>query len=842
MSRGSRSPTRCRATTRCRTPEPTHPNVVLIVARRPRLRAARAASAPTSRRPHIDRARRRRAALQPLPRHRAVLADAGVPAHRPQPPRRRHGLPHRHADGVPRATRAASRSRRRRCRGSCATRATTRSRSASGTSSPGGERSRRGPVRPVAARVRVRALLRVPPGRHQPLGAATSCATTTTSSRRARREDGYHLTEDLADTAIRVRHRDQQQAAPDRPFFLYFALGAMHAPHHVAPEWVEPYRGRVRRRVGASGATDVFARQVASRRRARRAPRSRERPSWVARVGRRCRPTSSACSRASRRCSPASSAHTDAQIGRVRRPARRDRRARQHAGDARVRQRRERRRRRARARSTSTASPSTSPDTVEGNLACDRRARRPPLLQPLLVGLGVGGQHAAAPVEALHVARRHPHAADRALAATASRRGGEVRDQFVHAIDLMPTVLDACGVDAPDDRRRRGAAADRRRVDPRHVRPTPRRRRRATVQYFEMLGLAVDRRRRLEGDHRPRVEGRRRRGAAARGQPRLRRRPVGAVRPRRRLRRGARRRRRASRGGRATSQARWLVEAERNQVLPLVDELIGRIAAVVPRPNAIRRARCVYRPEGGPGARRLGAAALRRVPPRRRGRRARATAPCRRCSPRWATGRAGSRSTCATAGWSFVLNRAGDGARVVSEIAVPAGRHDLAAVYTPGFEGPGLGLLHDDELVALGGARRARVPMVFAARRHRAAARARPWASGVRRLRAAVPVERRAPRGRHRDRTRDRAVTRRAHARAAAPRVVGTPGALWATRTRRRDGPGAGAGRASGPRTPSPAARTIGSAGPTCRAARGRRRGGPSVGNAWCALCHASPP
>ena len=57
-----------------------------------------------------------------------------------------------------------------------------------------------------------------------------------------RPEDGYHLTEDLADTAIRYV-LDQQQAAPGKPFFLYFALGAMHAPHHVAPEWVAPYEG-----------------------------------------------------------------------------------------------------------------------------------------------------------------------------------------------------------------------------------------------------------------------------------------------------------------------------------------------------------------------------------------------------------------------------------------------------------------------------------------------------------------------------------------------------------------------------------------------------------------------
>jgi len=54
--------------------------------------------------------------------------------------------------------------------------------------------------------------------------------------------DGYHLTEDLADQVIRMI-QDQQQATPGKPFFAYFATGAVHAPHHVAPEWIEPYRG-----------------------------------------------------------------------------------------------------------------------------------------------------------------------------------------------------------------------------------------------------------------------------------------------------------------------------------------------------------------------------------------------------------------------------------------------------------------------------------------------------------------------------------------------------------------------------------------------------------------------
>ncbi|MBU6314933.1 MAG: arylsulfatase [Acidobacteria bacterium] len=54
---------------------------------------------------------------------------------------------------------------------------------------------------------------------------------------------GYHLTEDLADQAITwiQRHR---AAAPHRPFFCYFSTAAVHAPHHVAPEWIDRFRGQ----------------------------------------------------------------------------------------------------------------------------------------------------------------------------------------------------------------------------------------------------------------------------------------------------------------------------------------------------------------------------------------------------------------------------------------------------------------------------------------------------------------------------------------------------------------------------------------------------------------------
>ena len=55
--------------------------------------------------------------------------------------------------------------------------------------------------------------------------------------------EGYHLSEDLADKAIQFI-LDAHVSAPDKPFFLYYATGAGHAPHHVAPEWSGKYKGK----------------------------------------------------------------------------------------------------------------------------------------------------------------------------------------------------------------------------------------------------------------------------------------------------------------------------------------------------------------------------------------------------------------------------------------------------------------------------------------------------------------------------------------------------------------------------------------------------------------------
>ncbi len=55
--------------------------------------------------------------------------------------------------------------------------------------------------------------------------------------------DSYHLSEDLADDAIEWL-REQKAYAPDKPFFVYWAPGAVHGPHHVSSEWADKYKGK----------------------------------------------------------------------------------------------------------------------------------------------------------------------------------------------------------------------------------------------------------------------------------------------------------------------------------------------------------------------------------------------------------------------------------------------------------------------------------------------------------------------------------------------------------------------------------------------------------------------
>ncbi len=55
--------------------------------------------------------------------------------------------------------------------------------------------------------------------------------------------EGYHFTVDMTDQTINWV-KAQQSMTPDKPFFVYYATGAVHAPHHVPKVWIDKYKGQ----------------------------------------------------------------------------------------------------------------------------------------------------------------------------------------------------------------------------------------------------------------------------------------------------------------------------------------------------------------------------------------------------------------------------------------------------------------------------------------------------------------------------------------------------------------------------------------------------------------------
>ncbi len=74
-------------------------------------------------------------------------------------------------------------------------------------------------------------------------------------------KQNYHFTVDIADEAVSWMRR-QNAIAPDQPFFLYWAPGAAHGPHHIFKEWADKYKGRFDKGWDALR-EEIFARQKA---------------------------------------------------------------------------------------------------------------------------------------------------------------------------------------------------------------------------------------------------------------------------------------------------------------------------------------------------------------------------------------------------------------------------------------------------------------------------------------------------------------------------------------------------------------------------------------------------
>ena len=89
------------------------------------------------------------------------------------------------------------------------------------------------------------------------------------------------------------------------------------------------------------------------------------------------------------------------------------------------------------------------PGAARGQPQGHRRDRRPQALQPLPVGLDLGRQHAVPALEARDLPRRRRATRSSSPGRPASRRKGEVRTQYAHIIDMVPTVLDLLGIEPP---------------------------------------------------------------------------------------------------------------------------------------------------------------------------------------------------------------------------------------------------------------------------------------------------------------------------------------------------------------------------------------------------------
>jgi arylsulfatase A-like enzyme len=256
--------------------------------------------------------------------------------------------------------------------------------------------------------------------------------------------EGYHLTEDLADQAIAMI-LDQQHAAPDKPFFCYFATGAAHAPHQVPRPWVDAYRGRF------DGGWDrwrdqAFARQLATG----VVPGGTDlppRPSWV--------PAWESLSADERRLYArymevfaAFVTHTDAQIGRII-----DFLARRSILD-----------------DTLVLVLSDNGASAEGEVTGNFDEGRAvmgmrPSLEEALARMDEFGGHRMAAIypwgwawagnAPFRLFKRYAWLGGVRTPLIVHWPGhvrafGAIRSQFCHAIDLFPTVLDVIGVDAPD--------------------------------------------------------------------------------------------------------------------------------------------------------------------------------------------------------------------------------------------------------------------------------------------------------------------------------------------------------------------------------------------------------
>ena len=185
--------------------------------------------------------RGRRGALHAMAHDGALLADAVVPLDGAQSHAELDGVHHRRRERVPERERHDPAGERDVVRGPRRARVEHVHRRQVAPV-PDRRDERRVDTPELAHGPWVRALLRVPRGRDEPVVSGARVRQPSVDQPKSP-EEGYHFTDDITDKALEFI-KDAKVLAPDKPFFLYYAPGAAHAPHHVAPEWSDRFKGR----------------------------------------------------------------------------------------------------------------------------------------------------------------------------------------------------------------------------------------------------------------------------------------------------------------------------------------------------------------------------------------------------------------------------------------------------------------------------------------------------------------------------------------------------------------------------------------------------------------------
>jgi arylsulfatase len=257
-------------------------------------------------------------------------------------------------------------------------------------------------------------------------------------------EEGYHLSADLADQAI-AQLADLRAVDVDRRFFLYFCTGACHSPHHAPAEWIERYRGRFDK--GWDRWRDeTFARQVGSGLLApgtEMAPRPPWVPAWDDLPSEERRVAARFME-----CFAAFLSYTDAQLARVLEFLDR-------TGDG------------ADTLVILVSDNGASSEGGAGGSINDNRLQNfdpagPAELARRIDELGGPSAHNNYPWGWTMAGntpfkrwKREVHeggVADPCIVSWPARLGsaGGIRGQFTHAVDILPTVLDLAGIEAPE--------------------------------------------------------------------------------------------------------------------------------------------------------------------------------------------------------------------------------------------------------------------------------------------------------------------------------------------------------------------------------------------------------